>query len=147
MIIRDEFTVDAPLDRVWTLLKDIPRVASCLPNVAITEVVDPKTYRATATVKVGPVQVSYKVTITVETMDDAQHLASFRVQGDETRGRGGVRAQMTSQAFAESENRTRVTLTADAQISGIVASVGGRLIESVAKRQIAEFAANLAKIV
>jgi uncharacterized protein len=146
MIIADEFTVDAPLDRVWAVLKDIPRVATALPNVEITEVVDPSTYRAKATVKVGPVSVSYKATITVEKMDEAEHIAVFRVQGDETRGRGGVRALMTSQAFAAGD-RTRVTLTSDAQISGIIASVGGRLIESVAKRTIAEFAANLAKLV
>jgi carbon monoxide dehydrogenase subunit G len=52
---------------------------------------------------------------------------------------------VTSQAVAE-DGKTRVLLHADAQISGIIASVGGRLIESVAKKTIREFAANLAKL-
>ncbi|WP_317996854.1 SRPBCC family protein [Vulcanimicrobium alpinum] len=145
MIIADSFTVDAPIERVWTLLQDIPKVATCIPNAEITEVVDPATYRAKVAVKVGPVSVSYKATIRVERMDDAEHVAAFGVQGDETRGRGGVRAKVTSQAFAEGDC-TRVDLNADAQISGIIASVGGRLIESVAKKTIAEFAANLTKL-
>ncbi len=146
MTIDDSFEVDAPVDRVWALLKDIPRVATCMPNVEITDVIDPETYRAKASVKVGPVSVSYKATLHVEQIDDAEHTASFRVQGDELRGRGGVKAEITSKAVAI-DGRTNVGLHADAQISGIIASVGGRLIESVAKKTIAEFAANLTKLV
>ena len=145
MIIDDGFTVQSPVERVWALLSDIPKVATCLPNAEITEVIDATTYRAKVTVKVGPISVGYKATIFVEQMDAATHTAAFRVQGDETRGRGGVKASVTSQATA-TENGTNVTLHADAQISGIVASVGGRMIESVAKKTIGEFAANLAKL-
>ena len=29
MIIDDAFEVDAPVERVWALLKDIPKVATC----------------------------------------------------------------------------------------------------------------------
>jgi carbon monoxide dehydrogenase subunit G len=68
------------------------------------------------------------------------------VQGDELRGRGGVRANVVSHARAE-DGRTHVALQTDAQISGIIATVGGRLIEGVAKRTVAEFAANLARLV
>jgi len=143
--IDDSFTVEAPIARVWALLIDIPKVATCLPNAEITEVVDPKTYRAKVSVKVGPVSVGYKATLYVEQLDEATHTAAFRVQGDELRGRGGVKATVTSRAFAE-DGKTRVSLHTDAQISGIIASVGGRLIESVAKKTIGEFAANLSKL-
>lgn len=146
MTIDDSFEIEAPVDRVWALLTDIPKVATCIPNAEITEVVDDKTYRAKVSVKVGPVSVGYKATIYVEKLDPATHTAAFRVQGDELRGRGGVKATMTSQAIAL-DGKTRVTLHSDAQISGIVASVGGRLIESVAKKTIGEFATNLSKMV
>jgi carbon monoxide dehydrogenase subunit G len=144
--IEDSFDVDAPLERVWALLKDVPRVATCIPNAEITEVVDEKTYRAKVAVKVGPVSVSYRATILVESMDDQTHTATLRVQGDETRGRGGVKATVVSRASAR-DGGTHVDLHTDAQVTGIVATVGGRLIEGVAKRTIAEFAANLAKLV
>ncbi len=145
MTIDDSFAVDAPVERVWALLADIPKVATCIPNAALTEVVDQKTYRAKVSVKVGPVSVGYKATIYVEQFDQSTRTAAFRIEGDELRGRGGVKATVTSQAVAE-DGKTRVILHADAQISGIVASVGGRLIESVAKKTISEFAANLAKL-
>jgi carbon monoxide dehydrogenase subunit G len=146
MIIDDGFDVDAPVERVWALLKDVPRVATCIPNAEITEVVDDKTYRAKVSVKVGPVSVSYRATIHVEAFEDATHTARMRVQGDELRGRGGVKANIVSTA-TERDGKTHVDLHTDAQVSGIVASVGGRLIEGVAKKTVAQFADNLAKMV
>jgi uncharacterized protein len=146
MIIDDGFDVDAPVERVWSLLKDVPRVATCIPNAEITAVVDETTYKAKVAVKVGPVSVSYGATIVVESFDDATHTATLRVQGNETRGRGGVKAAVVSRA-TDRDGKTHVDLHTDAQISGIVATVGGRLIEGVAKKTVAEFAANLAKLV
>lgn len=145
MIIEDAFEVDAPVDRVWSVLKDVPRVATCIPGTKITEEVDPKTFRGTVGVKVGPVNVNYKATIVVEQLNDATHEAKFAINGDELRGRGGVRAQLESRVEAAAVG-SRVTLRADANISGVVATVGGRLIEGVAKKSIAMFAENLRKI-
>ncbi len=146
MIIDDGFDVDAPLERVWPILKDVPRVAACIPNARITEVVDERTYKAAVAVKVGPVSVSYNATVLVESIDDAAHEARLRVEGAESRGRGGVTAIVTSTARDEG-GRTHVDLHTDAKISGIIATVGGRLIEGVAKKTLAEFAKNLAAIV
>ena len=146
MTIDDGFDIDAPLERVWALLKDIPRVTSCIPRAEITDVVDERTYKAKASVKVGPVEVSYRATVTVESIDDAMHTARFTVKGDEARGRGGVTAVITSKATG-TNGTTHVDLHTDAQISGIVATVGGRLIEGVAQKTVAAFAANLAKLV
>jgi carbon monoxide dehydrogenase subunit G len=145
MTIEDAFHVDAPPERVWDVLKDIPRVAECIPGATITEVVDSKTYRAKVGVKVGPVNVSYNATLVVDELDDTTHRAHFTITGDEIRGRGGVRAGMSSQVVPDAAG-SRVTLRADAKISGVVATVGGRLIEGVAKKSIAAFAENLSKL-
>ena len=145
MTIDDAFDLPAPLERVWPLLRDVPRVAACIPNAELTEIVDERTYRAKVSVKVGPVQVSYRATVQVESIDDAQHRATFRVKGDELRGRGGITATVVTQA-AGRDGKTHVDLHTDAQISGIIATVGGRLIEGVARKTVAEFAANVAKL-
>jgi uncharacterized protein len=145
VIIEETTTVAAPLDAVWALLRDVPRVAGCIPGVTLEQVVDDVTYRAAATVKVGPVSVSYRATIVVESIDDAAHRATLHVRGDETRGRGGMQARVTSEASAAGAE-TRLALRADATVSGAVAAVGGRLIESVAKKTIAQFAQNVAAL-
>ena len=145
MTIDDGFEVPAPLDRVWPLLRDVPRVATCIPDVSITEIVDEFTYRAAVAVKVGPVSVSYRATVAVDTFDDATHTGTIRIRGDEARGRGGVQALVTLHAQVRGGG-TYVGVRADAQISGIVATVGGRLIEGVSRKKLAEFAANLTAV-
>jgi carbon monoxide dehydrogenase subunit G len=146
MIIDDSFDVDAPVDKVWPILKDVPRVATCIPNAQITETVDDKTYRAKVSVKVGPVSVGYNATITILSLDDATFTATLDVKGDDTKGRGGVKASVVSRAEQRGD-KTHVELHTDAQISGVIATVGGRMIESVARKTVAEFAKNLAALV
>ena len=75
------------------------------PARKITETVDDRTYRANVGIKVGPVNVSYDATIVVEELDDAKHHAQFSVSGNETRGRGGVRAGMSSDVEAVGSGR------------------------------------------
>jgi carbon monoxide dehydrogenase subunit G len=145
MIIEDSFEVDAPADRVWPILCDIPRVAGCIPNAEITEIVDDMTYKGKVSVKIGSVGVAYGATIHVESFDASTHTAKMRIVGNEVRGRGGVKAHVISRVVSRN-GKTHVDLHTNAQISGIVATLGGRLIEGVAKKTVAEFSANLAKL-
>jgi len=145
MIITDSFDVAAPLETVWALLKDVPRVATCIPNAKITGVVDENTYKAEIGMKVGPVSVSYKATIVIEKIDDATHDVAMNVRGNEAKGRGDVNARVTSHAEQRGDV-THVTLETNASMTGVIATVGGRLIEGVAKMTTAKFAQNLAKL-
>ena len=142
MKLTDAFDVSAPPDAVWGLLKDVPRVAPCIPNAKLTETVDAATYKATVGVKVGPVSVSYKTTITIVEQNDATRTAVLKIAGNEAQGRGGVSATVTAAVTPAGEG-AHVALDTDANISGIIATVGGRLIEGVAKKTTAEFARNL----
>jgi uncharacterized protein len=144
MIVENAFDLDAPLDRVWPVLRDVPRVAACIPGASNTEAVDEHTYRSDVVVKAGPVTVQYRATIVIERIDDATHEAVLRVDAREKSGRGGVKATVTSAASARGGG-THVELRTDAQISGIVATVGGRLLEGIANRTVAQFAENLSR--
>lgn len=144
MIVENAFDVAAPIERAWPVLRDVPRVAACIPGAKVTEIVDDRTYRADVVVKAGPVTVQYRATIVVESIDDAAHRAVLRVDARERSGRGGVKATVTSTARADGD-ATHVDLRTDAQISGIVATVGGRLIEGIANATVATFAANLGR--
>ncbi len=146
MTLEDAFDIEAPLAQTWPVLMDIPRVAGCIPNAEITDILDSTHYRAKVSVKVGPVSVSYKALVTVAALEPATHTATFEVHGDEIKGRGGVRATVTTSAVADGAV-TRISLNTEAHISGTVATVGGRLIESVARKTIAEFAKRLTALI
>ncbi len=146
MEITSSARIAAPLDKVWEMLQDVPRVATCMPGAQITETVDDHTWKATVGVKVGPLSVGYKATITRQSLDPVAHSATMRIEGVDSKGRGTMSATVQTSARADGEN-TIVDVAADATLSGIIAQFGQGAIKDVAGRMMQTFAANVAKAV
>ncbi|TAM73511.1 hypothetical protein EPN44_14040 [bacterium] len=142
MEITNTARIEAPLDQVWDVLRDIPRTARCLPGTTIDEKIDEQTYKAGVTLKVGPVALTYRATIRRTLLDESAHAAVLDVEAADTKGRGNAAATMRTSAGADGE-ATIVTVAADARISGVLAQFGGGMIQSVAGRLLAQFAANV----
>jgi uncharacterized protein len=141
MRIENTVEVDAPLDRVWALVNDIPRVAPCMPGAALTGVVDDTTYEGTVAVKLGPLRMSYKGKVVVEEVDEANHSARLAASGRDTKGAGTARASVTTVLEAADDTHTRLHVTSDVQLTGKVASFGrGGAINDVATRLFGQFA-------
>jgi uncharacterized protein len=141
MKIENTIEVDAPLDRVWALVNDIPRVAPCMPGAALTGVLDDQTYEGTVAVKLGPLRMSYKGKVTVEDVDEANHSARLAASGRDTKGAGTAKASVETRMEAAGATRTRLHVTSDVQLTGKVASFGrGGAINDVATRLFGQFA-------
>ncbi|HEX2375521.1 MAG TPA: SRPBCC family protein [Actinomycetota bacterium] len=141
MKIENTVEVDAPLDRVWALVNDIPRVAPCMPGAALTGVLDDKTYEGTVAVKLGPLRMSYKGKVTVDEIDDAGHSARLTASGKDTKGAGTARASVETRLEPAGDTHTRLHVTSDVQLTGKVASFGrGGAISDVATRLFGQFA-------
>ncbi|HTE68890.1 MAG TPA: SRPBCC family protein [Actinomycetes bacterium] len=141
MRIEHTVEVDAPLERVWALVNDIPRVAPCMPGAALTGVVDDKTYEGTVAVKLGPLRMSYKGKVVVEEIDEANHSARLAATGKDTKGAGTARASVETRMEPAGDHHTRLMVTSDVQLTGKVASFGrGGAINDVASRLFGQFA-------
>lgn len=142
MQIDNEFTVAAPIDRVWAYLLDVERVAPCMPGAELTEVVDDHTWKGKTSIKVGPVALSFAGTVVLQERDDAGHRVVLKAQGMEQRGKGAASAAVISQ-LAEVPDGTKVSMQAELTISGAVAQYGRGMIQDISQRLTAEFAACL----
>ena len=141
MRIENTVEVDAPLDRVWALVNDIPRVAPCMPGAALTGVLDDTTYEGTVAVKLGPLRMSYKGKVVVEGVDEVNHSARLAATGKDVKGAGTARASVETRLEAVGDNHTRLHVTSDVQLTGKVASFGrGGAINDVATRLFGQFA-------
>jgi carbon monoxide dehydrogenase subunit G len=141
MKIENVVEVEAPMDRVWALVNDIPRVAPCMPGAALTGVVDDQTYEGTVAVKLGPLRMSYKGRVVVEEVDEASHSARLAASGKDTKGAGTARATVQTRLEPVGADRTRMSVASDVQLTGRVASFGrGGAINDVATRLFGEFA-------
>ena len=141
MRIENTDEVEAPLDRVWALVNDIPRVAPCMPGAALTGVLDDKTYEGTVAVKLGPLRMSYKGKVSVDEVDEAAHSARLTASGRDTKGAGTAKASVVTLLEPASDTHTRLNVTSDVQLTGKVASFGrGGAINDVAARLFGQFA-------
>ena len=140
MKIEQTVEIDAPLEQVWALVNDVPRVAPCMPGAALTKVVDERTYEGTVQVKLGPIRMSYKGTVILEDVDEATHTARLSAKGRDVKGSGTASASVTCTLDAESPTRTSLHVDSDVQLTGKVASFGRGAIQDVAGKLFGQFA-------
>jgi hypothetical protein len=137
--IQKTFTIEAPRAAVWAFLTDPQRVARCLPGAAITEKVDEKTYAGTITIKVGPVTASYRGKVRFESLDEAAGTADIVASGQDVKGKGGADMRMHSQLTEVAAGRTEVASTSSVNVTGILAQMGGRMIQDVSDQMLGRF--------
>jgi len=138
--IEQTVEVDAPMERVWALVNDVPRIAPCMPGAELTNVVDDHTYEGTIRVKLGPISMSYKGTAVLEGVDEASRSATIAASGKDVRGGGTARAGIDTKLEAVSESRTRMIVNADVHLTGKVASFGRGAIQDVSAKLFGQFA-------
>jgi carbon monoxide dehydrogenase subunit G len=141
MRLVNEFSVDAPLDRAWSALTDVPRVVECIPGAEL-EGQDGDDYHAKVAVKVGPVGLTLSGTATVVSRDDTAHEMVVRGQARDRKGNGSAEATVTMVA-RDNAGRSDVTVVTDLELGGRIAQFGSGVISQVSNRILAQFAMRL----
>jgi carbon monoxide dehydrogenase subunit G len=137
--IENDFTVQAPIERVWTFLLDVEKVAPCMPGAELTEVVDDHTWKGKTNIKVGPVSLSFAGTVVMEERDDEAHHVKLSAKGMEQRGKGAASAAVVSQ-LEQVDGGTKVSMETDLTITGAVAQYGRGMMQDISQRLTREFA-------
>jgi uncharacterized protein len=137
--IQKTFVVKAPAPAVWEFLSDPRRVARCMPGAAVTEQIDDKTYAGTMTVKVGPVQATYKGQLRFEQLDPATRSAQIAAAGQEVRGKGGANMRLTSRVSERAPGETEVAASSEVNVTGVLAQFGRGMIQDVSDQLFRKF--------
>ena len=140
--IEKTFQVSAPIEKVWSLLSDPTKVASCVPGAQITEKIDDKTYQGSIRVKVGPSVTDYKGEVQILRLDPQNHEIEIQGKGQDVRGRGSASMTMTGKLAAPDNGMTRVTSTSEVNVVGILAQMGARVITEVSNIMFEKFSQN-----
>ena len=141
MQIKDSFVINAPQEKVWELLFDIPRLSKCVPGIESVEVIDDKTYRGKLVVKVGPIRSEFTGTVTLTEIVAPNRIAGT-VDGDDKASASMVKAGFSG-ILSAVENGTEAAFIVDVNLRGRLAQFGGPVITATAKKLTAEFAKNL----
>ena len=71
MLIKNEFEVAEPVEKVWQFFDNIPQVAACLPGAELTEDLGDDKYKGTVAVRMGPVRLQFAGTADITERDEA----------------------------------------------------------------------------
>ncbi len=135
------YPIKAPLPACWSVLSDIPELATCMPGATITEKTDDTHYKGQVKVKVGPATAAFAGDIEVQAVDAAAHALTMLGKGAD-KGGSSASMQLTATLRAEADGSTSLIGQADVIVNGKFAQFGGRMMTSVADMILGQFAGN-----
>jgi carbon monoxide dehydrogenase subunit G len=141
VLIENEFTVAAPMDRLWAHLLDVERIAPCMPGAELTETVDDRNWKGNLKAKFGPVTMAFAGSVSMDERDDEAHRVVLRARGMEQKGKGAAEATVTSWLEpGEADDETMVKMRADIVLSGAAAQLSRGLLPEISKKLTQQFA-------
>jgi uncharacterized protein len=139
MRIDNSFTVSLPVEDAWKVLRDVERVAPCMPGAELQEVTDDE-YRGVVKVKLGAITAQYKGAVRFSEVDETGHRLVLKAEGRETRGQGNASATVTATLGPAGDGQTEVVIETDLTISGRIAQFGRGVLADVSSRLLGDFA-------
>jgi carbon monoxide dehydrogenase subunit G len=143
MELEHSFTIPVSPEQAWQVLLDVERVAPCMPGATVDSV-DGDVIKGRIKVKVGPVSLTYSGTARFTERDEAAHSVTLEASGKETRGAGTAAATVRSTLQDEGDGQTRVVVHTTMSVTGRPAQFGRGVMAEVGGRIIEKFATNLA---
>jgi carbon monoxide dehydrogenase subunit G len=136
------FPIDAPSSHAWTFLQDISKVASCMPGAEITEKVDDSNFVGKVKVKVGPATMAFNGKISVQNIDADKREMTMQGKGQDTKGSSSATMDLTAYVRETQPGKCEVVGVAVITVTGKMASLGGRMMNSVADQILNQFGVN-----
>lgn len=142
MLIKNDFDVAQPVDKVWKFFDDIPQVASCLPGAELTEDLGDDKYKGRVTVRMGPVKLQFAGTAQIKERDDTNKRIVVDAAGADEKGRGQAAMLLTAR-LTQIAGGTKVAVDQDLQLQGAAAQYGRGMISDVSSVLMRDFATNM----
>lgn len=136
-----EYRIPAPQQQVWDALNNPAVLQTCIAGCQQLERVGDTEFATMVVARVGPISATFRGNVNLTDLDPPN---GYTMTG---RGQGGAAgfAKMTAQVRLRAEqDDTVLSYTASAEIGGKLASVGSRLVQTVAKKNADDFFAAFA---
>ncbi len=134
-------TLPGTPEQVWELLNDPARLAKALPGCERLDPDGPDRYKAVIKFALAAISGNYSGSVELSEKKPP-HSLRLKMEG---RGLPGWVKGEGELKLSAKKNETEVSYSADAQVGGMIASVGQRMMESAAKKIVQQFFESVAK--
>ncbi|CAB3781320.1 CoxG family protein [Pararobbsia alpina] len=136
MKLANSCTLPARPEIVWAALNDPTVLQACLPGCKSLEMTDERHFESVIQIRVGPIAATFKSTVE---LSDLVPPSAYTITGQGNAGAVGF-AKISARVQLESEgDATLLQYDADVEIGGKLMSVGARLIQSAAAKNLESF--------
>ncbi len=142
MLIKNNFEVAQPVEKVWRFFDNIPQVAACLPGTELTDDLGDNKYLGKVAIGMGPVRLQFNGTAQIKERDDQAKRIVVDAAGADEKGRGQAAMSGTA-SLVPAAGGTRVEVALDLQLSGAAAQYGRGMISDVTAILMRDFASNM----
>lgn len=136
MKLTGEHTLSAPRKVVWDMLMDPDQLVKITPGISELIKKDATHYEAVSEVKIGPVKGSFKGDLALEQMIEPE---SFTLVVKQNSKIGNVKADIDIHLEEEGNGHTKINFDGKAQMSGLLARTGSRVVSGVANSLTRQF--------
>lgn len=143
MQLENTFKVPVPVEDAWRVLLDVEQIAPCMPGATV-ESVDGDIVAGRVKVKLGPMVITYRGTITFLERDESAHRVVLSASAREARGGGTASATITA-VMRDLGGATEVSVQTDLNVTGKPAQFGRGVLADVSENIIQQFATSLAQ--
>lgn len=144
MDMSDSRTIAAPRDVVWAALNDPDVLKASIPGCESVEKISDTELKAKVTLKIGPVKASFTGAVTLSDIDPPN---GYTISGEGSGGAAGHAKGGAVVRLEEAGEETILHYDVKAQVGGKIAQLGGRLIDSTAKKLAGQFFENFSNVV
>lgn len=129
-------TIPAPRETVWDALNDPDVLKQCIPGCEEIEKTSDTGFTAKVSAKVGPVKARFSGAVELQ---DLNPPSSYTISGEGKGGAAGFAKGGAKVELEEVEGGTLLKYEVNANVGGKLAQIGGRLIDSTAKKYANDF--------
>jgi carbon-monoxide dehydrogenase small subunit len=138
--ITENFTVEQPVEVVWTFFQDVPEIAACMPGVELLSAVKENTFQGKMQVKLGPISANFQGEAQIEDLVERDRTGTISAKGIDRRGGSRASAKVRYR-LTNAGSGTQVDILADIALQGPMAQFGRTgLIQDISSRLTREFA-------
>ena len=140
--LSDQQFIPAAPAAVYAALNDTAILQQCIPGCRELQKKGEDEMAATIELKVGPVKATFQGAVTLSNQNPPH---GYTISGEGSGGAAGFAKGSAEVKLQPQEGGTNLSYTVEVQISGKIAQLGARLIDSTAKKLAGQFFANLAQ--